>query len=137
MHRTDAEWQALSARLAREVMGFEEQDAYGEGILFWVSETDKEYLVEEPDSYAWMDWEVWEPYLDVAQAMRVLDRIVARGCDASLKIHHHDSQREVWLTPPECRGPCRLGIDDSLASAICLAAEAWLDRDKEAADATQ
>jgi len=130
MPKTDAEWVALAARLAKEVMGLTPDEFFDDGTsVWWVSDKGKRrFLIAGFVDQPVPEYADWQPHLDIAQAVLVLDAIVAHGADASLKMHHHDPQREAWLVPPECRGPCNLGLHDKLASAICLAAEAWLDR---------
>lgn len=132
---TESEWQEISDFLAREIMGFKQKDAYGNGTLFWVSERDNEYLVVQPTSYAWMDWNVWRPYKDVEQAMLVLKTILAKAGKYAVA-------RISIRTPP---GRCLVTIHNWVATAgapaslvrspyvenemqaICLAAKEWCD----------
>jgi len=78
----------------------------------------------------------WQPHLDVEQALRVLDTVVALGFDANVKTRHYDSLHlhEVWIMPAECRGPCWLGVHEERAKAICSSVEQFLDAQKEAQD---
>jgi len=143
--RTDAEWQALDQRIACEIMG----------LLTWDDLTPAErqdYIDVVPKKFLDMSLERWkknywkrqyesvfplhafsgwQPHLDVEQAFRVLDAIVALGFDAGVKTRHYDSLHEVWIVPAECRAPCWLGVHDERRKAICLSVEQWANAQKE------
>ena len=131
----EAEWQALDARIAQEVMGwilkrYSEAPTFDAQRLVWYVP-----VGNQRQSLQFRMWkEEWQPHKDVAQAMMALDVVVKRGFDTDIKTRHYDSLREIWIVPAECRGPCWLGVHESRAKAICLAAEQWMDAPKELQD---
>ena len=126
--KTDAEWQALDARIAREVMGLKQ--ACIDGDLCWVTPAfnyrylvcDSAILRIEPE------YKVWQPHKDVAQALMAADKICDQGWDRELQ-RLGNAQRtyaSFWRYDPF--DPQTLGsYADSDAPAICLAIEKWLD----------
>jgi len=123
MPKSDAEWQALDERLAREVMGWHKR-------LFWWS-------VDEsgcPVSVHLIPG--WQPHLDVEQALEALDTVADKYPGVGYTLER--------ATPKRLRGyMCALGNPDApetlafaptLREAICLAIEAWLDAQEEAQD---
>jgi len=124
----ETDWYALDRQIAAEVMGFTREDVYGARALFWVSRSGiTKYLVERPDSYAWMDWDVWQPHKKVAQALMALDVLVKRGVDVSIYTWHHDPNYTVWMVPAERRRPSWVDYHAKYAKALCLAIRSCLD----------
>ena len=59
----------------------------------------------------------------------VLDAIFDLSFDTDIKRRHCQEQHEIWIAPMACRGRW-VGFDTERPKAICLAAKAWLDREK-------
>ena len=133
MPMTETEWQEISGLLAQEIMGFKQKDTYGDGVLFWVSERDNEYLVEPPTSYAWMDWLVWWPHRDIEQARLVLKTLLAKaGKHAVARISMRPPPGHClvtihnWVATAEAPAILiRSPYVDNEMQAICLAAKEW------------
>ena len=130
MPKTDAEWQTLADRIAREVMKYEAKPYRGGWVYSVPSAVHAPTIMDALD---------WRPHKDVAQAVLARDRIVEQGWDfvlgASLS-----GQRKVLVVAsfvPEAG----VGMFESERSAetdgkaICLAIERWLDAQKEEQDA--
>lgn len=123
----ETDWQALDARIAR-MMGFEQKEAHGEGALFWVSDDGEEYLVERPDSYAWMDWDVWQPHKNVAQALEAAEALFALGYSLEIaRYPYYEMEHEVWIWSPRPGHDNWFGRHTMRAKAICSAIGAFLD----------
>ena len=137
--KTEAEWGALAARLAQEVMG----------CLSWDGLTDEQRMATLAQSSMsvsvcenlWWSWNAergraialvsgkWQPHLDIAQAMMVKDKIVAQRWwfDLHVRPVHYDPSANFWRPAESPIG----GFGKTDAKAICEAAVAWLDREAQ------
>jgi len=158
MPKTNAEWQALDDRLAREVMGWCGWDDIPESDRnelrepldggfdylaagFSVSEyeafsvaTHRAFWWQKHPEHGWdhaYDCRDWQPHEDVAQALGVLDAIISRGFDADLRILYHDPKHQAWIRPADFSFGACMGRHIERAKAICLAAERWANAQKE------
>ena len=128
MSKTDTDWQALDARIAREVMGRLDGQMAPSLRLIDKAPPDSEacdlYQVVRP---------VWQPHKNVAQALMVKDKIVRD--DWCFDLSNRPGTLAVvyfWQMLHPMIGI--QGKAESDAKAICLATEAWLDAQKEKQD---
>ena len=129
-----SDWQALDARIARKVMSFEQKQSRGEGALFWVSDDGEEYLVERPESHAWMDWDVWQPHKYVAQAMEALEALSQKGVNYSItRFTKAEVIVQLWgyVGGVFC---VRRWTNKIMCETICLAIEQWMDANLDTAE---
>ena len=130
------DWQALDARIAREVMEY----------YTWDGLTAKHHEEPPPEPinpWWWADGEDgativvqmrhWQPHKDVAQALAALEVLRAKGHDTS--IDQKAGGPRCWVTIWSKNAPRHIvEIHDLLPKAICLALESWLDAHKEKQD---
>lgn len=124
--QTDADWQTLDARIAREVRGWVKWDELP---------TVNQQLVAIYNRRTWLRldesgcprstdllYKDWQPHKDVAQALKVKDEIVKRGWSFSLS-KVPDFQTVGLFSKRATFCP---GVAKTDAMAICLAIEQWL-----------
>jgi len=144
--RSDAEWQALDACIAQEVMGLKQ--ACIDDDLCWVTPTfnyrylvcDSAILRVEPE------YKVWQPHKDVAQAMQTLDEMSSRRKGImhnwfyriqsypQVTGHLYNVFLHTGIYPRHSQAPLVLEYSADayiLTHAICLAVEQVMNTQKE------
>ena len=152
--RTDAEWQALDARIAREVMGWvkwneipqAEREAVPEVtggrwdyLRHGFSSDEYETFRKEGRQAFWwkhskpgwihaQEIRDWQPHKVVAQTLMAVHKIIEQGwwfrLDAGCRFYAGVRARFAWAASYKAY---YVGYDKLEAKAICLALEAWLD----------
>ena len=132
-----SDWQALDARIAREVMGWH-QNPNAIAYPDWLNEEGKAtgYCLFGALPYR-MSFPAWQPHKEVAQALMAVRKIVQQGWGFQLRIFIDyrepdalKSAAELWnydVLPSE-------GYEETDPKAICLALEEWMDAQKEKQD---
>ena len=123
MSKTDAEWQALDARIAREVMGWVIR-------YYGIPSKGRPVYCESMSSRSFQMYvDHWQPHKDVAQALMALDTVADKYPDVGYTLERATPKRP-------CDYMCALGNPDApetlafapiLREAICSALEKWMD----------
>jgi len=131
---TEPDWETIAGQLAEEVMNLH-RGSTDSGEQVWLDEKDCFAFHVEADAY-YLTFPIWQPHLDIGQAMKILDAVIATspGFDANVDKHHHSQVHEVWIVPAECRRPCWVGFHAERAKAICAAAKSWADAQERVSD---
>lgn len=126
MPKTDAEWRALDARIAR-MLGFKQQESPIDGTLLWIVSDEEEYLVEPLTHYAWAEWDVWQPHNDLAQVMQALEGLSQKDVNYSIaRFAGREVIVQLWGYI-DGAFVVRRRTGEILRQTICLAIEVWLD----------
>ena len=136
---TEQEWWAIDARLAEDLIGWE-RDSDGEHWripsdpfpALWTAEGDHAFAEETGCPVADPRC-VWMPHKNISQAMECKDKIVSQGARFELQNREYDWHMAAFWQHLKGSSVSKIGETD--AKAICLAAIAWLDREKETDDA--
>lgn len=135
-----SDWQALDARIAREVMGWVKWDGLP---------VDNQELVAIYNRRIWLRldesgcphstdllYKDWRPHENVAQALMAVRKIVQQGWAFQLRIYIDYREPHVLKSAAELWNydvlPCE-GYEETDSKAICLAIEAWLDAQDDGA----